>query len=552
MEVHIPKDAVRITWDTFYEYGTGTVWYDDISIIEQSSNINLFLNGSFEEQATGGNIPGWSKWIPGGNPTLAVVDNEAVDGKQSIYISGDSPDDRGAIVQSVNVEAGETYLLSYWAKTANVEAHGTGVTTRVQFKDSAGANTANMIYAGRFTGTTEWTQFTQTLKVPERTSNVKIEPILDQATGEVWFDNFVLEKLDASKPPEFTHFSVKLLDTGSTQLNWNVTYSNNVEFEIYRSAEEDFEPNAELLLDTTMGNHYVDRTTSLDKTYYYRVVLIDKSNNTSVTDAKEITVTQTSLPSIPEEFNSTTHIAGGVWLSWKLGETSRANTVRLYASDLPMDKAENQYFINEISANETTYVYGVTKTPKYYGILIIDADGGESEWITTELQRILPPVGDKITNLEHPYLFFTAEDIPAIKQTISNYEFAENALEVLVANADVAASAILDPKFQLPGKNDNLHDRLADQARDLSLAYLMTEKPEYRDAAIKILTEYGDHYAEYPLEGTYDGRLLYQTLNESGWVIDFAWAYDMMYQELSEVQRQKIEEYVFAQCSRGD
>ncbi|NLB41447.1 MAG: hypothetical protein GX815_04170 [Clostridiales bacterium] len=230
MEVHIPKDAVRITWDTFYEYGTGTVWYDDISIIEQSSNINLFLNGSFEEQATGGNIPGWSKWIPGGNPTLAVVDNEAVDGKQSIYISGDSPDDRGAIVQSVNVEAGETYLLSYWAKTANVEAHGTGVTTRVQFKDSAGANTANMIYAGRFTGTTEWTKFTQTLKVPERTSNVKIEPILDQATGEVWFDNFVLEKLDASKPPEFTHSSVKLFDRCSTQLNWNVTYSNNVEF----------------------------------------------------------------------------------------------------------------------------------------------------------------------------------------------------------------------------------------------------------------------------------------------------------------------------------
>ncbi|NLB41448.1 MAG: alginate lyase family protein, partial [Clostridiales bacterium] len=293
-----------------------------------------------------------------------------------------------------------------------------------------------------------------------------------------------------------------------------------------------------------MGNHYVDRTTSLDKTYYYRVVLIDKSNNTSVTDAKEITVTQTSLPSIPEEFNSTTHIAGGVWLSWKLDEISRANTVRLYASDIPMDKAENQYFINEISANEATYVYDVTKIPKYYGILIIDADGGESEWITTELQRILPPVGDKITNLEHPYLFFHGSDIPSIKQTIANYEFAENALEVLVANADIAASAILDPKFQLPGKNDNLHDRLADQARDLSLAYLMTEKPEYRDAAIKILTEYGDHYAEYPLEGTYDGRLLYQTLNEYGWVIDFAWAYDMMYQELSEVQRQKIEEDV--------
>jgi len=507
----------------------------------------LLINGSFEEPVTESTIPGWNKWLPGGDPIISVVDDEAIDGENSVYISGNSGDDRGALVQSVSVDAGETYVLSYWAKTNKVEGQGAGVTTRVQFKDNKEANTANMIYVGRYSGTNGWRQSTNILEIPERTSHIKIEPILDQASGEVWFDNFVLEKLDTTKPPEFTAFSVDLLDTGSVQLDWNMTYfyPDQVMFNIYRSSEKDFEPGPELLLATTIDNHYVDRTTSVDQTYYYRVVLIDEStSNTSMSGEKEITIIQTSPPNAPDEFKSSVHISGGAWLSWKLDEVSRAKTVRLYASDEPMDKPEGQYLIGEISANEATFIYDAINLSTYYGIIVVDVDGDESDWITTELQRILPPVEGVKKDLKHPYLFFNEEDISILKQKLSNHGFAEKAFQEMVVRADVAVATIMDSQFQLPEKNSNLHDRLADQARDLALCYLLTEKSEYRDATVKILMEYGENYAKYPLEGTYDGRLLNQTLNESGWLIDFAWAYDMMYQELSEEQRQKIEEDV--------
>lgn len=511
--------------------------------IQVQGNVNLISNGSFEQPTIDEDIPEWDKWIPSGDPVISVVDDEAIDGTHSVHIIGDSQDDRGALVKSINVEEGETYLLSYWATTKDVEARGTGVTTRVQFKDSKNANTANMIYVGSLSGTTDWTRFTRVLEIPKRTSYIKVEPILDQAIGEVWFDNFILEKIDTSKPPEFIDFSINLLDTGAVQLNWDVTYGypNNVMFEIYRSTEKDFDANPDLLLDTTMENHYIDCTTALGQTYYYRVALIYESNSTSITDAKEITVTQALPPCMPIEFKSIAHIGGGAWLSWELDGFSRAKTIRLYASNKPMDKPNAQYLIDEISIEEATYHYQVSNIPSYYGIIVVDADGGESGWMTTELRWILPPVKEMPRELEHPYLFFHAEDIPDLRQKISNYEFANKAFDELIAKADLAVETILDPGFQLPGKNDNRHDQLADQARDTALAYLLTEDPKYRNTAIKILTLYAEHYADYPLEGTYDGRLLYQTLNESGWLIDFVWAYDMMYQELSEEQRQQIE-----------
>ncbi len=78
------------------------------------------------------------------------------------------------------------------------------------------------------------------------------------------------------------------------------------------------------------------------------------------------------------------------------------------------------------------------------------------------------------------------------------------------------------------------HSALARAARDAGLAYQLTGQQGYADAAAQILLDYAAAYEGYPIhgtEGTESGsgaRVLAQTLDESGWLIHMAWAYDLI------------------------
>jgi hypothetical protein len=78
------------------------------------------------------------------------------------------------------------------------------------------------------------------------------------------------------------------------------------------------------------------------------------------------------------------------------------------------------------------------------------------------------------------------------------------------------------------------HNDLARAARDLGLAYALTGEVSYAEAARQILMDYAAAYLTYPLHDTSGGasasgaRVLAQTLDESGWLISIAWAYDLI------------------------
>ncbi len=94
------------------------------------------------------------------------------------------------------------------------------------------------------------------------------------------------------------------------------------------------------------------------------------------------------------------------------------------------------------------------------------------------------------------------------------------------------------------------HGDLADAARDLGLAYGFTGDTSYAAAARDILLDYAAAYAGYPIHNTQGNpsgsgaRVLSQTLDESGWLVDMAWAYDLIAEsgELSAAQRLQIEQ----------
>ena len=93
-----------------------------------------------------------------------------------------------------------------------------------------------------------------------------------------------------------------------------------------------------------------------------------------------------------------------------------------------------------------------------------------------------------------------------------------------------------------------MHDRLAQAAQDLALAWTLTNKPEYAAKAREVLLGYAQRYQHYALhdrnggQARSAGRVLSQTLEEAIWLIPVACAYDMLHPFLDEAARQKIED----------
>ncbi len=95
------------------------------------------------------------------------------------------------------------------------------------------------------------------------------------------------------------------------------------------------------------------------------------------------------------------------------------------------------------------------------------------------------------------------------------------------------------------------HSESAGAARDNGLAYRLTGKKQFAQAAAEILLAYADIYASYPIKDTNNrpnstsgARVTAQTLDESGWLIPMAWAYDLIADSgvLNSAQRAHIEQ----------
>jgi hypothetical protein len=91
------------------------------------------------------------------------------------------------------------------------------------------------------------------------------------------------------------------------------------------------------------------------------------------------------------------------------------------------------------------------------------------------------------------------------------------------------------------------HDALAAAARDLGLAWQLTGQAAHAEKAAWILTEYAAKYETYKLHDTSNrvsrsgAKAFAQTLDEAIWLIDIAWAYDLIRATLNDSQRQAIE-----------
>ena len=165
------------------------------------------------------------------------------------------------------------------------------------------------------------------------------------------------------------------------------------------------------------------------------------------------------------------------------------------------------------------------------------------------------------TGLDHPHLFLDAAEIDEIKQKIETYDWAQDSFQALKSEAD----SLIGVEIVVPETGGGFyhaeddvayaitqrHYDLADIARDSGLMYQFTDNELYMEKAREILLAYSDSYMTYEItdkegrtgdQASAGGRATAQAINEARWIIPLAWAYDLVFNELTDAERTKIEE----------
>ncbi|MCS3920804.1 alginate lyase family protein [Fervidibacter sacchari] len=207
---------------------------------------------------------------------------------------------------------------------------------------------------------------------------------------------------------------------------------------------------------------------------------------------------------------------------------------------------------------------------------------------------------------EHPRLLFSRKGIDELKERINRYDWAKTQWEALKRRADAALSEPINlpprggnwwhyyacPKHGASlrtGKQigewqwehicpvDNeviqsdptkperdydgvvimgVHSRFANLVRDLGIVYQVTGDRRYAEKAKAILLAYADRYLSYPLHdirgkpSVGGGRVGPQTLDESTWLIPMAQGVDLIWEMLTESERQTLAQKLFLPAAR--
>lgn len=148
----------------------------------------------------------------------------------------------------------------------------------------------------------------------------------------------------------------------------------------------------------------------------------------------------------------------------------------------------------------------------------------------------------------HPQLLFTPSQLQEMKQGLDSVPlFAQSVQEII----DKAAEAVKTPvEVPVPcdGGGGPVHEKHKSnyyEMMDCGVAYQFTGDTVYANHVAKMLDAYADLYPtlDYHQLGLspVPGRLFWQTLNESVWLVHTAIAYDCVRSTLTPLQRQKIE-----------
>ena len=144
---------------------------------------------------------------------------------------------------------------------------------------------------------------------------------------------------------------------------------------------------------------------------------------------------------------------------------------------------------------------------------------------------------------EHPYLFFSADQIPEFRQRVQSIEWSKQAYERMVQAVENTES------IGMPPPNSNIREewrptlrRYPQIASYAAFLYLLDGKPAYLDLAREFLIKYATHF---------DERINFHNIDDKDAIVIYetgrlgthsAWTYDMIHAFLTPEERKLVEE----------
>lgn len=150
---------------------------------------------------------------------------------------------------------------------------------------------------------------------------------------------------------------------------------------------------------------------------------------------------------------------------------------------------------------------------------------------------------------EHPCLLFTKSELQEMKAGRADAPLFDATIGKMIADADEALTAPIVVPVPVDGGGGPVHEQHKTNYYELmhdGVAYQFTGDKKYAERAAKVLEAYAQLYPTlgyHPLKMSgVPGRLFWQTLNESVWLVHVSVAYDCIRDALSAAQRKNIEE----------
>ena len=153
---------------------------------------------------------------------------------------------------------------------------------------------------------------------------------------------------------------------------------------------------------------------------------------------------------------------------------------------------------------------------------------------------------------QHPSLILTAQGVKDIRAQLGNIPIFDNTLKAVKEEIDAEIALGIDtpiPKDYSGGYTHVRHKRNMIVLQKAGVLYQILEDEKYAKYVKDMLMQYEAMYKTLPIHpktrSYARGKLFWQCLNDSNWLVYVSQAYDCIYNYLSEEERNKLETNLF-------
>lgn len=157
-----------------------------------------------------------------------------------------------------------------------------------------------------------------------------------------------------------------------------------------------------------------------------------------------------------------------------------------------------------------------------------------------------------VTNQQHPKLILTAQGVKDIRAQLGTIPIFDKSLEAVKKEVDAEIKSGIDvpiPKDYSGGYTHVVHKKNWFILQKAGLLYQILDDEKYAKYVKDMLMQYEALYKTLPLHpktrSYARGKLFWQCLNDSNWLVYVSQAYDCIYNYLTKEERNKLETNLF-------